>query len=885
MLVLLIPESIVLPLAILLAGLILLFLSVWLHQRIFSHGPQAVNAVLDGMTNGVLVLTAKNQVVYLNPAAERILGVSAKVVTGQPAAQVFIDLPFLLNALTPTNEDHHNTVQLERKEGLAYFDLCVTTLSISNHWKHNTGKMVVLEDVTHRVQAELATSESQEKLRQSEETYRQLVENITETFFILDCSGIVTYVSQEVDRYTAFGLPKIIGMHYRQVINMEDGNNLDTIFQRTLAGEKESFKFRVTNAMGSVRTMLARQHRLMQDGKVMGVQGMVYDITEQLQVEEALERRASQLAIVNDIGEKIAALTDLDKVLDSATHLIQVNFGYYHVALFLPEPSQKELVMRAASGAFSTVFPDNHRLKFGQGMVGWVADHRSLLLTSDVRREPRYTNFYPEKILTRSELTLPVMLSDELVGVLDIQSPVINAFDENDVRVMKTIADQIAIAIENARLYNQVLNQLKETERKENMLRIQRDLVMAISSATKVQEMLTVALKMLALELNVQRAVILLLDSASGCLQPAATLGYPVHAPYPALPLDGDVTAWVARTGQPTLIANVRDVPANLKLPRDAGAAVCVPLISGSATIGVINLESTQPDAYTPDDLRLLVILANNLVVLIERARLFQEVEQARAELEARAGALEAANERLRELDRLKSQFLANMSHELRTPLNSVIGFSEILIDNLAGPLNSDQEECIHNIHDSGKHLLALINDLLDFTKIEAGRLTIDPTSFAVADLFDELRTTLLPLAEKKAHRLTFKVEPNLPLLSADRLRLKQVFINLLSNGNKFTPQGGQIITTCCLEESGHLLFCFEDDGIGIRPEHQKLIFEEFRQVDGSMTREAHGTGLGLAISQRIVLLHHGQIWVESDLGQGARFYVRLPITYQADMI
>ena len=885
MLVLLNPESIALSLAILLAGLILLFLSVWLHQRIFSRGPLAVNAVLDGMTNGVLVITAKNQVVYLNPVAERILGVSAKVVTGQPAAQVFIDLPFLLNALTPTNEDHHNTVQLERKEGLAYFDLCVTTLSISNHWKHNTGKMVVLEDVTHRVQAELATSESQEKLRQSEETYRQLVENITETFYILDCSGIVTYVSQGVERYTALGLPEIIGMHYRQVINMEDGNNLDTIFQRTLAGEKESFKFRVTNSMGSVRTMLARQHRLMQDGKVMGVQGMVYDITEQLQVEGALERRASQLAIVNDIGEKIAALTDLDKVLDSATHLIQVNFGYYHVALFLPEPSQKELVMRAASGAFSTVFPDNHRLKFGQGMVGWVADHRSLLLTSDVRREPRYTNFYPEKILTRSELTLPVMLSDELVGVLDIQSPVINAFDENDVRVMKTIADQIAIAIENARLYNEVLNQLKETERKENMLRIQRDLVMAISSATKVQEMLTVALKMLALELNVQRAVILLLDSASGCLQPAATLGYPVHAPYLALPLDGDVTACVARTGQPTLIANVCDVPANLKLPTDAGSAVCVPLISGSATIGVINLESTQPDAYTPDDLRLLVILANNLVVLIERARLFQEVEQARAELEARAGALEAANERLRELDRLKSQFLANMSHELRTPLNSVIGFSEILIDNLAGPLNSDQEECIHNIHNSGKHLLALINDLLDFTKIEAGRLTIDPASFAVADLLDELRTTLLPLAEKKAHRLTFKVEPNLPLLCADRLRLKQVFINLLSNGNKFTPQGGQIIVTCCLEESGHLLFCFEDDGIGIRPEHQKLIFEEFRQVDGSMTREVPGTGLGLAISQRIVLLHHGQIWVESDLGQGARFYVRLPIIYQADMI
>ena len=279
------------------------------------------------------------------------------------------------------------------------------------------------------------------------------------------------------------------------------------------------------------------------------------------------------------------------------------------------------------------------------------------------------------------------------------------------------------------------------------------------------------------------------------------------------------------------------------------------------------------------------MILANNLVVLIERARLFLEVEQARSALEERASALESANERLRELDRMKSHFLANMSHELRTPLNSIIGFSEILIDNLAGPLNTDQEDCVTTIHDSGKHLLALINDLLDFSKIEAGRMVLEPTTFEAAGLIDEVRSTILPLTEKKAQRLGVMVEENLPLLSADRLRLKQVFIDLLSNANKFTPEGGEINMTCRIAETGQMLFSFQDTGIGIRPEHQDLIFEEFRQVDGSMSRQVSGSGLGLAISKRIVLLHHGSIWVESQLGNGATFYVSMPIVYQGDMI
>jgi PAS domain S-box-containing protein len=753
-------------------------------------------------------------------------------------------------------------------------------------WGKRVGKLITLEDITHRVLAEQESREAQDKLRRSEETYRQLVENINEVVYTIDGSGILTYISPNIERSTGLAPADLVGRHFRSFLPQEDPDRIQQSLDKAMAGGVESFDFRLTDKDGNTRTINSHHRRIEQtNGRITGMQGMLTDVTERIQVEEALQRRASQLSILNAIGEKIAALMDIKNVLDQATQLIQASFGFYHVALFIPDPGAHELIMRSASGAFVNVFPGDHHLKFGQGMVGWVAENGALLLANDVRREPRYMNLYPEKIITRSELAVPVLLGDELVGVLDIQSPQLNAFDENDVRVIKTIANQIAIAIDNARLYEEARVQLTETERKENMLRIQRDLVVTISSGTVPQEMLNIAVETLAVELHVPRVAVFILEAGSGCLNPAALYGLTEADIQKRVQADQGVAGWVARSRQPVMIGNLQEIPGYKDSHADTHSVLCVPLVSGGEVTGIIYLESPQPNIFKADDLRLLVILANNLVVLIERAQLFLEVEQARSVLEERASALEAANERLRELDRMKSQFLANMSHELRTPLNSIIGFSEILIDNLAGPLNADQEDCVNTIHDSGKHLLALINDLLDFSRIEAGRMTLDPSTFEVAVMFDEVRSTILPLTERKAQLLGFFVEENLPSLCADRLRLKQVFINLLSNANKFTPEGGAIKMSCRLEHPGQMLFSFQDNGIGIRPEHQDLIFEEFRQVDGSMSREVAGSGLGLAISKRIVLMHHGSIWVESQLGEGTTFYVRVPIMYQRDMI
>ena len=294
--------------------------------------------------------------------------------------------------------------------------------------------------------------------------------------------------------------------------------------------------------------------------------------------------------------------------------------------------------------------------------------------------------------------------------------------------------------------------------------------------------------------------------------------------------------------------------------------------------IGVLNVESSHLNAFTEDDQRLLSTLASNLTMLVERARLFEEVEAARVELQQRAEALEEANVRLQELDRLKDQFLANMSHELRTPLNSIIGFSEVLMDGLVGELTLEQKDCVNDIHFSGEHLLTLINDILDLSKIEAGRMTLALTAVDVPELLAGVEATIAPLIKKKSQVLKIEWADDLPILIADLFRIKQVLLNLISNANKFTPLEGHIALSCRLAGPTTMLFSVTDTGIGIKPEDQEIIFEEFRQVDGSASREMSGTGLGLAISKRLIEMHGGHIWVESEYGRGTIFSFLLPL-------
>ena len=330
------------------------------------------------------------------------------------------------------------------------------------------------------------------------------------------------------------------------------------------------------------------------------------------------------------------------------------------------------------------------------------------------------------------------------------------------------------------------------------------------------------------------------------------------------------------QTAQPVLVGEAQQDADCSEYGPSVSSVLCVPLGSGHRVVGVLEALSDQKEAFTGNDLRLLRTMAGSLSMAVENVRLFTELKRSEEALVLRNAALELANDRLQELDRLKSAFIASVSHELRTPLNSIIGFSEVVLDGLAGDLEPLAREYLGYIHDSGKHLLDLINDILDLSRIQAGRMTLRLEDVDVLAVIDDVRTTLAPMISRKQHG--FGVEPvgALPSIVADRFRLKQVLINLIGNAVKFTPQEGQIAVRVSLVESLTLRIDVIDDGPGIAVEDQSMIFEDFRQARA--TRPGEGTGLGLAITRRLVHLHGGRIWVESQPGAGAVFTILLPV-------
>jgi signal transduction histidine kinase len=265
---------------------------------------------------------------------------------------------------------------------------------------------------------------------------------------------------------------------------------------------------------------------------------------------------------------------------------------------------------------------------------------------------------------------------------------------------------------------------------------------------------------------------------------------------------------------------------------------------------------------FSEKQIRLLQTFADQAVIAIENVRLFKE--------------LEAANRELAAASQHKSEFLANMSHELRTPLNAIIGFSEVLSEKMFGELNEKQEEYLKDIHASGTHLLSLINDILDLSKIEAGRMELELTDFDLPTALDNALTLVRERAGRRSIALHTSIDNRLGQIQADERKIRQVVLNLLSNAIKFTPEGGRIEVVAALRD-GSVEVSVSDTGVGIAPEDQEKVFEEFRQV-GTADKKAEGTGLGLTLCRKFIELHGGKIWVKSQLGAGSTFTFTIPI-------
>jgi signal transduction histidine kinase len=287
-------------------------------------------------------------------------------------------------------------------------------------------------------------------------------------------------------------------------------------------------------------------------------------------------------------------------------------------------------------------------------------------------------------------------------------------------------------------------------------------------------------------------------------------------------------------------------------------AILAVPMLREGRVIGCLGVTRNRPGAFPAETIELLRTFATQSALAIENARLFRELAE-------KGRQLEAASQH-------KSEFLANMSHELRTPLNAIIGFSEVLSEKMFGDLNEKQEEYLNDIHASGTHLLSLINDILDLSKIEAGRMELELTDFDLPTAIESVRER----AGRRSIALQTRIDDGLGVMHADERKVRQIVLNLLSNAIKFTPEGGRI-EIAAAPRDGFAEISVSDTGVGIAPEDQEAVFEEFRQV-GTAAKKVDGTGLGLALCRKFAELHGGRIWVKSELGVGSTFTFSLPL-------
>jgi signal transduction histidine kinase/HAMP domain-containing protein len=473
----------------------------------------------------------------------------------------------------------------------------------------------------------------------------------------------------------------------------------------------------------------------------------------------------------------------------------------------------------------------------------------------------------------RTMLVVPLMQDEEPIGVITIRRLHVQPFTDQQIELLKTFADQAVIAIQNVRLFTALQERTRELARTVEQLTALGEVSRTVSSTLDLDRVLDTVVSRASQLAGADGCSIYEYDDAAAgfCMRSTeqtdpglveAQRHVVIHAGEGAL-------GQLIETHEAVQIADILDAAEYSSPLRDAlrrggyRAVLAVPMLREDRVVGGLVVTRKAPGAFPTETIGLLQTFANQSALAIQNARLFREIED-------KGRQLEVAN-------RHKSEFLANMSHELRTPLNAVIGFSEVLLERMFGELTDKQDEYLRDIHSSGRHLLSLINDILDLSKIEAGRMELEPTAFDLPQAIENAMMLVRGRADAHGIRLDAALDPRLATFRGDERKFKQVMLNLLSNAVKFTGEGGHVSVRAMLVD-GSVEVSVTDTGIGIAPEDQQAVFEEFRQVGTDYARKREGTGLGLALTKRFVELHGGAIGVKSALGEGSTFTFTLPV-------
>jgi len=591
---------------------------------------------------------------------------------------------------------------------------------------------------------------------------------------------------------------------------------------------------------------------------------------------EALEQQTATSEVLRAITGSPGDLKPVfEAILTNARRLCEAKFG--HLLIYDGERFRVAAVHAAPS--ILTDFLNRGPFPAGAATgLGRLASTKRVVHVADLKAEQAYLDRDPLRVATvegagaRTGLAVPMLKENKLVGAIVIYRQEVRPFTDRQIELVSTFADQAAIAIENVRLFDDVQARTRELTESLQQQTATADMLKVIGRSTfDLQAVLDTLTESAARLCRADRAAIRL--AKDGAYHHVASYGFtPEQKEYmkehALRPDRGSVTGRVVLQGKAVHVVDTK-ADAEMRLTVGSGFAnvrtvLGVPMLREGTPTGVLILTRSTVEPFTDKQIELVTTFADQAAIAIENVRLFDEIQDKSRQL---AGASEH-----------KSQFVASMSHELRTPLNAIIGLTEMMVTNATRFGTEKAQEPLQRVNRAGTHLLGLINQVLDLSKIEAGKLEFNPQTVQLAPLINEVIGTTGQLAEKNKNRLVVDAQENLGVLTVDPMRLRQILLNLLSNACKFTKQGEVKLQARKVANGGNgIELAVVDTGIGMTAEQQAKLFEEFSQADAATARRFGGTGLGLAITRKLARMMGGDVTVMSEQGKGSVFTVRLP--------
>jgi signal transduction histidine kinase len=575
----------------------------------------------------------------------------------------------------------------------------------------------------------------------------------------------------------------------------------------------------------------------------------------------ALQRRIANLEKMVQVSRALSSAFDLQSLLQEIVHSIVELADCEASSILLIDQQTGELSFVAVCGSDFSKLKDVSVPRHGS-IAGTIAETRQPLVVHRAQDDPRFFSHVDQVTgqSTTSLMGVPLEIGGRVIGVLQaVNKQADQDFDQEDVEALLIFASQAAAAIENTRLFEEQRQRLTE-------VLLLQEVLLTLSRFIRRDQLLEQLLVLLEEWLGYTNCAVLLFDRERSTLRIVESRGFPGQdADNHIIPVDEhSVSGRVALTHATVNAADVCSID-NLKpiLP-NSRSALSVPMICGEDVdlVGVISLESEQPGFFTERDERILATIGTQAAIGVRQAELYEGSQRA---------------------NRLKQEFITTMSHELRTPMTVLIGYCDVLAAKTLGPVNDAQLQALQVIRSRADLLLRMLNDVLDFSKIASGELHVNISRANLVRATQFAIEKYRPYAERKLQTIATDIPLECQYVMADDQRLRQVLGHLIENAIKFSPERRPILVQASVYERGYVRVDIIDQGIGIRPEDMDILFEDFRQLDSSFTRDYGGAGMGLAVSKHLIELQGGMIWVESEFGQGSTFSFILPRPVSSD--